>query len=131
MRKLILIIFTIVLASCSVDDTNYQIKLLTIKESTVPPSFKFGEVDTVKVVYDLPNSCHGFHSLYYQYQDTTRIIAIRALEILDKNCTQATIERELKIPVRISQKEDYLFKFWKGKDNDGKDIFEEKAVPVN
>ena len=131
MKKLTLIIFTIILASCSVDDPNYQFKLLTIKEATVPQSFKFGEVDTVKVVYDLPNSCHEFHSVYYQYQDTTRIIAIRALEILDENCAQATIEKELKIPVRISQKEDYLFKFWKGKDNNGEDIFEEKAVPVN
>ncbi|MCF2874858.1 MULTISPECIES: hypothetical protein [unclassified Tenacibaculum] len=131
MKKLTLIIFTIILASCSVDDPNYQFKLLTIKEATVPQSFKFGEVDTVKVVYDLPNSCHEFHSVYYQYQDTTRIIAIRALEILDENCAQATIEKELKIPVRISQKEDYLFKFWKGKGNNGEDIFEEKAVPVN
>ncbi|WP_272150980.1 hypothetical protein [Tenacibaculum aiptasiae] len=130
MKKLTLIILTIMIASCSANDPDYQFKLLTIKDATVPASFKFGDIDTVKVVYDLPNACHSFHSLYYQYKDTTRIVAIRSVETLQSNCSQATIERELKFPVQIAQKEDYVFKFWKGKDNNGEDIFEEKVVPV-
>ncbi|KAB1160398.1 hypothetical protein F7018_00550 [Tenacibaculum aiptasiae] len=131
MKKLTLIIFTIILASCSVDEPNYQFKLLTIKEATVPQFFKFGEIDTIKVTYELPNSCHSFHSLYYQYQGTTRVVAIRSVETFLEDCSQTAIERELKFPVQITQKEDYLFKFWKGKDNKGEDIFEEKLVPVN
>lgn len=131
MKKLALFILTLVITSCSLDEPNYQYKLLTIKESTVPQSFKFGEIDTVKVTYELPNSCHEFHSLYYQYKDTTRIVAIRVIEFSDEICTQAIIEKELKIPITVSQSEDYVFKFWKGKDNNGEDIFEEKIVPVN
>ena len=87
--------------------------------------------DTIKVTYELPSSCYEFHSLYYQYKETTRIVAIRSLEILGENCPQVVIEKELEIPITVSQKEDYLFKFWKGKDNNGEDIFEEKVVPVN
>lgn len=126
-----LVLFTIITVACSTDGPSYRPKLLTIDQSTVPQSFKFNTTDTVKVKFTLPNACHAFHSVYYQYRDTTRIIAIRAIEYLENNCSQATIEREIKIPIRVLQRRAYLFKFWKGKDNNGKDIFEEKAVPVN
>ncbi|WP_299156326.1 hypothetical protein [uncultured Tenacibaculum sp.] len=131
MKKLALIILTLIITSCSVDTPDYQYKLLEIKDFTVPQSFNYGEVATIKVTYELPSSCYEFHSLYYQYKETTRIVAIRSLEILGKNCPQVVIEKELEIPITVSQKEDYLFKFWKGKDNNGEDIFEEKVVPVN
>ena len=131
MKKIALIILALVITSCSVEEPNYKFTLLPIKEATVPQNFKFGEIDTVKVTYVLPNGCFGFHSLYYQYKDTTRIVAIRAIENLETICTQATIEGEYKFPIKVSQKKDYLFKFWKGKDNKGKDIFEEKIVSVN
>ena len=131
MKKLALIILTLIITSCSVDTPDYQYKLLEIKDFTVPQSFNYGEVATIKVTYELPSSCYEFHSLYYQYKETTRIVAIRSLEILGENCPQVVIEKELEIPITVSQKEDYLFKFWKGKDNNGEDIFEEKVVPVN
>ena len=131
MKKLALIILTLIITSCSVDTPDYQYKLLEIKDFTVSQSFNYGEVATIKVTYELPSSCYEFHSLYYQYKETTRIVAIRSLEILGENCPQVVIEKELEIPITVSQKEDYLFKFWKGKDNNGEDIFEEKVVPVN
>lgn len=131
MKKLALIILTLIITSCSVDEPNYKFTLLPIKESTVPQSFKFGETATIEVTYDIPNGCYGFHSLYYQYDNTSRIVAIRAIVNTETVCNQTTIEKKYKFPVKISQREDYLFKFWKGKDNNGKDIFEEKEVPVN
>lgn len=126
-----LALIALFVTACSTDGPNYRPKLLTIDQSTVPQSFTFKSVDTIKVKFTLPNACHAFHSVYYQYRDTTRIVAIRAIEYLDTNCSQATIQREIKIPIRVAQSKTYLFKFWKGKDNNGKDIFEEKAVPVN
>lgn len=126
-----LLIFLIIGASCTLDNNNYRLKLLTIDESTVPQNFTFKNVDTISVKYTLPNGCHHFHSLYYQFQDTTRIIAIRAIENLDQTCTEGSFQKELKIPIKVLQQKDYVFKFWKGKDNDDKDVFEEKVVPVN
>ncbi|OSY88995.1 hypothetical protein WH52_04865 [Tenacibaculum holothuriorum] len=130
MKKTILVFLIILYVSCSIDDPDYRYKLLPIQESETPQSFKFGEVDTIKVKYTLPNTCFSFHSLYYEYRDTTRIVAIRTLEKLEETCQEISVERELKFPVKVSQKEDYIFKFWKGKDSDGKDIFEEKIVLV-
>jgi len=107
-----------------------ELKLLPIDEVSVPSFFTFNQVDTIKVKYTLPNSCHNFHSLYYQHQDTTRIFSIRAIKNLETSCTEITQQKELKIPILVSQREDYLLKFWKGKDNSQEDIFEEIIISV-
>lgn len=132
MKKLLLLSFALCFLSCSLDsEDNQVIKLLTIDEAFTPQSFTYKSKDTIKVKYTLPNSCHSFFSLYYQSDGNARIIAIRALEKLNGGCSQQTISKELKIPIQVQQKEDYIFKFWKGKDTNGNDIFEEKTIPVN
>ena len=132
MKKHLLLVLSIILLSSCLKNTEplQELKLLPIDEVSVPPFFTFNQVDTIKVKYTLPNSCHYFHSLYYQYQDTTRIIAIRAVKILDRSCAEVIQQKELKIPILVSQREDYLLKFWKGKDNNQEDIFEEVIISV-
>lgn len=133
MKKTILLVFSIVLlSSCLKNDLpNYGYEFLAIDEATTPASFTFGKKDTISIKYTLPSSCYSFDNIYYEYQDTTRIVAIRALNNLDISCTQATIAQEYKLIVNVAQQEDYVFKFFKGTDNDGKNIFEEVIVPVN
>ncbi|APD06169.1 hypothetical protein UJ101_00630 [Flavobacteriaceae bacterium UJ101] len=132
MKKVILILFlSLSISSCLDDDNpNYQFKLLTIDKAITPESFTYGKVDTITVHYTLPNSCHEYNDLYYKQQDTVRIVAIRAKENLGITCNQSTIKKQHSIPIRVSQKKTYLFKFWKGKDKDGKDTYEEVKVPV-
>lgn len=69
--------------------------------------------------------------MYYEYQDTARIVAVRALLSLEDACTENIRQEEYKFVVNVTQQEDYLFKFWKGKDSNGEDTFEEIVVPVN
>ena len=132
MKKVLLVLVNIILLSSCIKNTEplQELKLLPIDEVSVPSFFTFNQVDTIKVTYTLPNSCHYFHSLYYQYQDTTRIIAIRAVKVLETSCAEIIQQKELKIPVLVSQREDYLLKFWKGKDNNQEDIFEEIIITV-
>ena len=128
---LILTIFT--LSSCSLDDddnTYVSIETLPIKQAIVPLEFEYGSVYTLKVVYDLPSGCHSFYNLFYKYENTARIIAINSLVNSNQACTEALIEKEHEFEVTVSQRENYIFKFWKGIDDEGKDIFEEIVVPV-
>lgn len=113
------------------DDSNFTYEYLPIDEAITPASFTFGEVDTIKVKYSLPNGCYSFNDLYYEYQDTARVVAVIALVALDEACTQAVIQQEYRFPVTASQQEDYLFKFWKGRDSQGNNMYEEVVVPVN
>ena len=126
----ILVLFTV--SSCSLEDdnSNLSIETLPIKEAMVPIEFDFGSIYKLKVVYDLPSGCHSFYDLYYQYENTARIIAINSVVNTNLACTEALIEREYEFEVNVTQQEDYIFKFWKGTDSTGKDIFEEIIVPV-
>lgn len=130
MKKVILIFSMLFLMACSAED-EFQLHILTIDEAVTPASFDAGDVGFITVTYTLPNPCYNFYNLYYEYQGTSRVVAIRALEDLSTTCSQVTVEKEYTFPVQVSQSEDYTFKFWKGKDANGEDIFEEVIVPVN
>jgi hypothetical protein len=107
MTKILLVVFTsIVLLSCSDDDAiNFEYTFVPIVEIIAPVSFTFGETDTLKLRYTLPNGCYHFNDLYYEYRDSTRIVAISAIKELNSYCTEAIITEEHNLLVRASQKE--------------------------
>ncbi len=134
MVKKILIITIVIftLFSCSLDDdSSFRISTLPIKEAIVPDSFEFGQFYDITVYYDLPDGCHSFYNLFYQHDGASRIVAINSLVDTESACTLAIIEKEYTFSVEATQEEDYTFKFWKGTDNNGDDIFVEVIVPVN
>ena len=127
---LALVLLTVFSCSLEEDNSYLSIETLPIKEAAVPQEFEYGAIYTLKVVYDLPSGCHSFYDLYYQYESTARIIAVNSVVNTNLACTEALIEREYEFEVSVTQQEDYIFKFWKGTDSTGKDIFEEIIVPV-
>lgn len=135
MNKKILLLLTIIcFTSCS--DSNSDVGSFTLVDLPVdsyilPESFIFGEQYNITVTYTLPDGCHSFNNLFYEIKDTSRIIAIRAFVDLDRECTTAVFTEEHLFVEEITQEEDYVFKFFKGQDNDGENIFEEVTVPVN
>jgi len=134
MKKIILLfagLFLFYACLNNEDQINFGYEILPIDEYTTPIAFTFGEKDTVKVKYTLKNSCYNFDNIYYEYQDTARIVAVRAIVNLDENCTDVSTQREFDIVVTATQREDYVFKFFKGLDANGNNIFEEAVVPVN
>ena len=93
----ILVLFTV--SSCSLEDdnSNLSIETLPIKEAMVPIEFDFGSIYKLKVVYDLPSGCHSFYDLYYQYENTARIIAINSVVNTNLACTEALIEENMNL----------------------------------
>ena len=132
MKKIITgILFLFLLISCSENEPIFELEILPIKSAKTPSSFTYRTSDTIVLQYTLPSACYSYRGLYYEYDRNTRVVAINALNDKELNCTQATIEKEVKIPIHVLQEEDYIFKFYKGKDTNGKSIFEEITVPVN
>ncbi|MCL7762160.1 hypothetical protein MPF19_01945 [Polaribacter sp. Z014] len=135
MKKItLLLISLLVFYSCLNNDNdipNYTFEYLKIDEAITPASFTFGEQDTITVKYSLPNGCYSFDQVFYESKDSTRTVAVRALVKLDLACTEAIVQEEKSFVVKATQKEDYIFKFYKGKDSIGENIFEEVIVPVN
>jgi len=136
-KKSLIAIFAIfTLFSCSLDDDNtnddlsFKIETLPIKEAVVPTEFEFGTSYTIKVIYDLTSGCHSFYDLYYEHQGSSRIVAVNSIVSTNLACTDDIREEEHEFEVTALQQEDYTFRFWKGKDTDGSDIFEDIIVKV-
>ncbi len=132
-KVLLTFLVAVTLVSCSLDsdnDTNLVLKTLPIKTYEVPEEFELGMSYTLKVEYDLPDACHSYYNLYYQHEGSSRIVAISALVNTKRTCTEAIITKSHEFVVSVKQTEDYTFRFWKGEDNDGNDIFEDVIVPV-
>ena len=127
------LVVVLMFVSCNLDDddaNNFTLETLPIKEAIVPDEFTYGSEQEITIKYDLLNECYSFYNLYYQYEDTTRIVAVNSLLNQSAQCTEDVIEEEYTFIVRVVQHEDYVFKFWKGTDANGESIFEEITVPV-
>ncbi|WP_439128356.1 hypothetical protein [Polaribacter sp.] len=134
MKKLLLLFVAILtLNSClNTDDLpNYEYEYIPIDEASTPVSFTLGQRDTIHLKYTFPSNCYNFDNIYYEYEGTSRTVAVIAYKDLDITCDEIPVEQEFDLVVNVSQRDDYLFKFYKGTDSDGKSIFEEVLIPVN
>ena len=133
-KFLILMVLFAGFTACSLDDNNdytdYHFEVLPIKTAQVPSEFQYGNSYAITVTFDLPSTCHYFYNLYYDYQGTSRIVAINSRVIEATGCDEEPREIEYEFMVQARQMEDYVFKFWKGEDVNGNDIFDEITVPV-
>ena len=131
-KIIVLCLLTVFISSCLNDNEHdFTYELLSIDEAIVPASFIFGQKDTIAIKYTLKNSCYSFDNLYYEYQDTARVVAVRAFVSLEDACAEIISQKEYKFAVNVTQQEDYVFKFWKGTDSNGENIFEEIIVSVD
>lgn len=135
MKKITVLFLSVILFySCLSSDNdvpNLGFELLPIDEYTTPDSFIFGQNDTIKLKYTLKDGCAFFDNIYYEYEDTSRIVAIKSVVDLDATCLDSETQYDYNLIVTATQEEDYLFKFYKGRDASGNNIFEEVIVPVN
>lgn len=135
MKKLaLLLLVSLVTLSCSVDDpNNYYYEILPIESFEVPESFDFGQEYTITIFYKRPNDCHANQSLYFEKKDSIRTIAVQSFVIDDGNCNTLPNELPKKgtFKFKVVNATPYLFKFYKGHDENGADIFEEVTIPVN
>ena len=131
MKKIILLfagLFLFYACLNTEDHINYGYEILPVDEYTTPAAFTFGEKDTITVKYTLVNGCYSFDNIYYEYQDTARIVGVRALVVLDKDCTEIITQKEHEIIVTATQKEDYVFKFYKGIDANVENMFGDAPI---
>lgn len=119
--------------SCSTDDDNpsYTYKILPVDSYTVPTSFTLGQTYEIKLKYRKPTSCHIYQGIYYDKNLNTRTIAIQTAVQNDQVCTlDIPPISEVSFNFMVTNTGSYIFKFYKGKDADGKDIFESVEIPV-
>lgn len=131
--KIFIAILSIVLFfSCSNDSrTNYHFELLKVESAVLPDTLILGQTHKLKVMYYRPTTCHGFNNFYYTKNFNIRTIAVESIVVEQNDCLELTDElREASLNFFVTDPGSYIFKFWQGKDENGKDLFLEYEIPV-
>ena len=134
MKKIVLFLIVITsFLSCSLDDDNttYTYEVLPVDSYVVPASFTLGQTYEIKLKYQKPTVCHIYQGIYYEKNLNTRTIAVQTAVKKNQVCTMEIPPiSEVSFNFMVSNTGSYIFKFYKGKDASGKDIFEEVEIPV-
>jgi hypothetical protein len=134
MKKIVLFLIVITsFLSCSLDDDSptYTYSVLPVDSYVVPASFTLGQTYEIKLKYRRPSFCHIYQGIYYEKDLNTRTIGIQTAVENNQVCTHDIPPiSEVSFNFTVSNTGSYVFKFYKGKDTAGKDIFEDVEVPV-
>ena len=135
MKKFALfILFITTVTGCTLDNGNqdtYNYEVLPVDSYTLPENFKLGETYEIKLKYTKPTACHIFQGIYYSKDLNTRTIGIQAAIKNGEICQQSIPEpTEVSFNFYVTSTGSYIFKFYKGQDTTGKDIFEDVEIPV-
>lgn len=134
MKKILALIGIFLLViSCSPesDEPNVHFELLPIESVVMPTEFNVNTENEIVIKFFRPTTCHGFNGYYYEKDDFTRTIAVESYVIEKEGCVALTNqELEQTLKFKPTETGTYLFKFWKGKDANGVNIFEEISVVV-
>lgn len=124
------------LLSCSVDEGDkYNYYILPIESYTMPATFAVGASHKIELKYQMPTACYNYGGIYYDYgsssESKTRTIGIYANTKVGETCSEALPPLSDAyfnfVPQSVGT---YTFKFYKGKDDAGVDVFEDVEVVV-
>ena len=134
MKKLIALICIIVLSiSCTQEPGGPRVHFELLKGESVvlPTTFTANTVNEIEVTYSKPSSCHGFEGFYYTKDVNTRTIAVLNYVIEEQDCLPLLNQLQTQIlRFKPATAGTYLLKFWKGKDANGVNLYEEFSVVV-
>ncbi len=137
MKKVALLLLAVfALNSCDIgeDKPNYHLEVIPVESFTVPKSFSMYGIYEIKLTYKRPTDCYFYEGIYYEKKFDTRVIGIQARVLNEKNCNPVTDETPIEVKFNFEctpGNNQYIFKFYKGTDANGNDVFEEVVVPVN
>lgn len=134
MKKIVLLFIAIsIFNSCSPngDNPKYHYEILPIESYTVPQSFKLGQTYPIKMKFKKRTTCHDFQGFYYEKNLNIRTVAVQSVVFENSNCQIDTTSVEVSFNFNVTSNGSYIFKFYKGKDVSGKDLFHEIEIPVN
>ncbi|APD06524.1 hypothetical protein UJ101_00993 [Flavobacteriaceae bacterium UJ101] len=117
------------LISCDNDDDyvpRYELFYDEITSAVVPETMTVGETYNITFSVELENSCQDLVDFAYNRIGNERYVtAISAESIYNPDsCNEVISTDDLTFRFTPTQETTYTFKFWKGQDVDGKDLYE-------
>lgn len=120
--------------SCSLDDGNQTtFEVLPIESIELPSSFTLNESYEIPITFYRPTNCHAYNGIISNPHNNERSIAVSSYIVNNNACTaysnnEGLAENSFTFLVKYDYT--YVFKIWKGTDEQGNDVFETIEVPV-
>ncbi|MFY0481777.1 hypothetical protein ACI6PS_04160 [Flavobacterium sp. PLA-1-15] len=141
MKKIALLLLAVItLGSCSLEEGNNQptfyYEILPVESFQVPESVAVGRNYEIKMTYKKPSNCHVYEGCYYKTEGYTTIVGIQTYVLDNPECQELENPEPLEVVFDFkvegiqNASQPYVFKFYKGKDVNGNDVFEEVSIPV-
>lgn len=126
MKKIVLLILiAFAVNSCSInDEPDRDFVLMPVEEVIMPDNYTVGNISPIIIKYRRPTQCHIFDGFYYDIDESTRTVAIRAVKLNQNNCVDDTESLyEIPLDFKPAVEGNYTFKFWIGEDVNGVDQY--------
>ncbi|MDR6968677.1 hypothetical protein J2X31_002703 [Flavobacterium arsenatis] len=142
MKKIALLLLAVItISSCSLEENNepqFYYEVLPVESFVVPQSVRVGENYEILMTYKRPSNCHVYEGCYYKTEGYTTIVGIQTYVLDNPDCQELSLENQQPLETSFiftvegiqNSIQPYIFKFYKGKDSNGNDIFEEVSIPV-
>lgn len=131
---ILLMLFSLILVSCSLDDEPSSAEvMLPVESVTIPQTMELNLEHQIMIKYKRPTTCHLFNGFYYETNGLIRTIAISAVKLNESNCQNAEDEGSYEVAFKFTptEVEVYHFKFWTGTAEGGVEEYLEYDVEVN
>lgn len=131
MRKILFVLLTFTLYSCSVSDDwlDTYFEIVPVESAILPEEFVLGEIHLIELTYLRPSTCHAYNNIYYVTDSNERTVAV-VTKVFDRNnCEEISTELEASFNFKPTELGSYIFKFWQGTIDD-EDLYLIIEVPV-
>ncbi|MFD0963161.1 hypothetical protein [Pseudofulvibacter geojedonensis] len=136
MRKILGILLIVLFCyGCNLDDgdgNQFVFHVLPVESIELPQSFTLNETYEIPFTFYRPTNCHGYNGVISNPNDNERTIAVSAFSV-EGDCVDFVAPdglSEQSFNFVVNHNYTYIFKVWKGKDEQGNDMYETIEVPV-
>lgn len=129
-----MVVLSICLTSCLNDDdgVRFSYELAPVEQVDIPDEFKRGETFKITVSYYRPSDCHSFSGFDYDILGNERTVSIVNVVLENEDCEdlKKTDLIDNSFNFIVGTENSYVFRFWQGRDDQGKNQYLRKEVPV-
>lgn len=127
-----LIAIAVLFNSCSVEEEpEFHYEILAVDSYIAPETFIFNESHAIKVFYKKPTTCHAFQGFYFDSSGNERTVAVQSIISHTDNCLPLEDNlQEATFYFTVKSYQTYLFKFYKGNDEEGNATYDIIEIPV-
>ena len=135
LKRLVWVMLVFFVTACTLDSgVESHFEVLPIESFEVPNEFVHGETYEILIRFYQPSDCHFFSGIFWQRDHNVRVVGAQSIVERRNNCVDLDKSEEHLLTrsfhFHVTHNHPYIFRFYKGLDEEGNHMFEEIEIPV-